>query len=123
MDHDAFEQVAQEVFDALPEKFRSAIENVRIIVAEDDPRTLTLRRGYHPRGVLLGLYEGVPLTRRGTGYGMYPVTPDTITLFRRSIESICRTDDEVRAVIRDTLIHEIGHYFGMTEREIREAGY
>ena len=123
MDYDEFERVAQAEFDHLPEKFRSAIDNVRIVVAEDAPRTLSIRKGYSPRGVLLGLYEGIPLTRRGTGYGMYPVTPDTITLFQRSIESVSRTDQEVRALIRDTLIHEIGHYFGMSEREIRDAGY
>ncbi len=123
MEREEFERVAQEVFDALPEKFRSAIDNVRIVVEERDPGTQAWRRGYHPRGILLGLYEGVPLTRRGTWYGMYPVTPDTITLYKWSIESVARTDAEVRAMIRDTLIHEIGHYFGMSEKEIRDAGY
>ena len=123
MEREEFEKVAQEVFDALPERFRSAIDNVRVVVEEADPGTRAWRKGYHPRGILLGLYEGVPLTRRGTWYGMSPVTPDTITLFKASIESVARNDDEIRAVLRDTLIHEIGHYFGMSEREIRDAGY
>ncbi len=123
MDREEFERVAQGVFDALPERFRGAIDNVRIIVVDGEPEVPAFRRGYRPRGLLLGLYEGIPLTRRGTGYGMYPVMPDTITLFRRNIESISRTEEEIRAVIRDTLIHEIGHYFGMSEQEIRDAGY
>jgi predicted Zn-dependent protease with MMP-like domain len=118
-----FEKLAEEVFESLPGKFREAIDNVRIIVEERPVEVSAGRRGYHPRGILLGLYEGIPLNRRGPGYGMYPVLPDTITLFKSSIESIARDDEEIRTILRDTLIHEIGHYFGMSEREIRSAGY
>ena len=81
------------------------------------------RRGLRSKRTLLGLYQGIPLTQRGSYYGMAPVIPDTITLYRKNIEAICRTDDEVRRQIVDTLIHEIGHYFGMNEDEIRSAGY
>ena len=73
--------------------------------------------------MLLGLYEGIPLTRRGAEYGVYPVVPDTITLYQKNIEAVSRSDEEVRGTIRDVLIHEIGHYFGMTDAEIRKAGY
>lgn len=123
MQKEEFEKVTEAVFESLPEKFRVAIDNLRIIV-EDGPREVPVRhRGYHPGGILLGLYEGVPLSRRGPDYGMYPVVPDTITLFKRNIEFSAKDDDEVRAILRDTLIHEIGHYFGMSERQIRDAGY
>jgi predicted Zn-dependent protease with MMP-like domain len=71
----------------------------------------------------LGLYEGIPVTKRGIDYGMYPVVPDTITLFQRNIEAACRTSGEIGRAIRDTLIHEIAHHFGFSEDEIREAGY
>lgn len=123
MDKAEFERVAQETFDNLPERFRASIENVRIIVVEGLPRHEQIPRGYRPGGILLGLYEGVSLPRRGTWYGMYPVVPDTITLFKSGIEAVASTDEEVRGVIRDTLIHEIGHYFGLSEREIRDAGF
>ncbi len=123
MEREEFERVAQEVFDSLPERFHSKIENVHIVV-EDVPSTdIAVRQGFHPGGLLLGLYEGVPLNRRGVHYGMYPIVPDKITLFKRNIELVSRSIDEVRKTIRDTLIHEIGHYFGMTEGEIRAAGY
>jgi len=123
MQKEEFEKVAEDVFASLPEKFRVAIDNVRIVIEEGFPELQMGRRGYHPGGILLGLYEGIPLSRRGPGYGMYPVVPDTITLFKGNIERIARNEDEVRGILRDTLIHEIGHYFGMSERQIRDAGY
>lgn len=124
MDRKAFEEIAQQVFDALPGPFREAIDNVAIAVEETpDPRVERRRKGYRPGSVLLGLYEGVPLTKRGVDYGMYPVVPDRITLFRENIESAAAAPEEIPAVIRDTLIHEIGHYFGMSEKQIRSAGY
>jgi predicted Zn-dependent protease with MMP-like domain len=120
MDRKEFERVAQEAFDALPEKFRETIENVHIVV-EDLPGPATA--GRRSGTLLLGLYEGIPLSRRGTSYGMYPSVPDKITLYQKNIETVAATDQELRACIRDVLIHEIGHYFGMSESEIRRAGY
>jgi predicted Zn-dependent protease with MMP-like domain len=123
MTREEFEHLAQSVFDSLPEKFRSAVENVRIVIDDGEPWVVSKRRGYHSQGILLGLYEGIPINRRGSDYGVTPVIPDTITLFQRSIESVSRSDEEVKATLRDTLIHEIGHYFGMSEKQIRDAGY
>ena len=123
MERSEFERIAQEAFDGLPERFRAAVENVRIVVVEGDPADDRFPRGYRPGGILLGLYEGISLPRRGAGYGMYPVVPDTITLFKTGIESVGRTEGDIRRIIRDTLIHEIGHYFGLSEKEIRSAGY
>jgi predicted Zn-dependent protease with MMP-like domain len=73
--------------------------------------------------MLLGLYEGVPLSRRGTDYGVYPVVPDRITLFQRNIELTVSLPEELRERIREVMVHEIAHHFGMSEKEIRDAGY
>jgi predicted Zn-dependent protease with MMP-like domain len=123
MEFSEFERIAEEEYDGLPEGFKSRIHNVRVVV-EELPREDQLRRvsAASPYS-LLGLYEGVPLYHRNTGYGTYPIVPDTITLFQRNIESVARGDVSVREKIREVLIHEIGHYFGMTEEEIRQAGY
>lgn len=118
-----FERVVSEVFEGLPDLFRRNIDNVHIAVEDAPPEGVGRRRGVRSGGVLLGLYEGVPLTRRGSWYGMAPVVPDRITLFKANLEAFSRTGEELRENIRDTLIHEIGHYYGMTERQIRAAGY
>jgi predicted Zn-dependent protease with MMP-like domain len=123
MEREEFERIAQEEFDALPDTFRTSIENVHVVIEEVDSSLTRKRAGVYAGGFLLGLYEGIPLTRRGTDYGMFPVVPDRITLFKRNIESIAATKEEVRARIREVLIHEVAHYFGMTEKEIRKAGY
>lgn len=123
MDQEAFEQIVQRTFDRLPDRFRNAIENVGVFI-EDYPSdetvaSLKLRSKHH----LLGLYQGVPLTARGTWYGMTPVPPDKISLYKNNIEAASRSDEEVAETIYEVLMHEIGHYFGMTEEEIRTAGY
>jgi len=123
MKREEFEKIAEETFDALPDPFRKAIDNVRIIVEDFPSETMARRKGYRPATLLLGLYEGIPLPRRGTEYGMYPVVPDTITLYHGNIEAVADSEEDVPVIIRETLIHEIGHYFGMSEREIRAAGY
>ena len=123
MDRKEFEQIAQEAFESLPRGLQEKIENVHIVV-EDEPTEETLRRSHIRRGsLLLGLYEGIPLNRRGDDYGRYPVVPDKITLYRSAILSVAQSESAVWETIRDVLIHEIAHYFGMTERQVREAGY
>lgn len=99
------------------------MENVHIVVEETDLGGARRRAGIRGGSFLLGLYEGVPLTRRGTGYGMYPILPDKITLFKQNIERVARTPEEIRLQIREVLIHEIAHHFGMDEKQIRDAGY
>jgi predicted Zn-dependent protease with MMP-like domain len=123
MERTEFERIAQEAFDSLPHELQRKIENVRIVI-EDVPVAETLRKSkLGSDAMLLGLYEGIPLDRRGEHYGMYPVVPDTITLYQQNIESVVRSDAEIRDKIREVLVHEIAHYFGMTEQEIRRAGY
>ncbi len=115
--------IAAKAFDELPPEFKLRIENVHVVVQDlpDDFQVDSLK--LNSRSSLLGLYSGVPLNKRGPNYGMYPVLPDRITLYKSNIERICSTDSEVEEKIREVLIHEVAHYFGMTDQEIREAGY
>jgi predicted Zn-dependent protease with MMP-like domain len=123
LSREEFEILTQQVFDSLPEHFQQNMENVRVVV-ENEPSPETLRRmKIQSTSSLLGLYEGVPLNKRGTWYGMYPVEPDKISLYKRNIERGTQTLHELTERIRDTLIHEIAHYFGMSETEVRAAGY
>lgn len=118
-----FEEIVALCFDSLPEIFKTNIDNVQFSV-EDYPTREQLSKIKHAsKYSLLGLYEGVPRKFRGPGYGMSALVPDRITLFQKNIESVSRDDVDMRSKIREVLMHEIGHYFGMTEEEIRKAGY
>ena len=114
MDRTHFEDIAEEAFNHLPKLFKKKIENVEIVIEDGPPSS---SKG----SMLLGLYHGVPLTKRGTWYGMSPVLPDRISLYQDNIERICSSDEEIRGKIYEVLCHEIGHYFGMNESEIRAA--
>lgn len=120
MTRERFEEIAEHAFESLPDAFKNRVENVQIVV-EDYPSSDALARGRAGKKSLLGLYQGVPLPHRGTSYGMFPVGPDKITLYQKNIESVCRTDEEIEHRIIEVLFHELGHYFGMNEREVREA--
>ena len=120
MTRDQFEQIAEELYNELPAMFTERIENVHIRV-EDYPSEDVLRRVRAGKTSLLGLYQGIPLTKRDSWYGTSPTTPDTISLYQKNIEAGCRTEQELRGRIREVLFHEIGHYFGMSESEIRNA--
>jgi predicted Zn-dependent protease with MMP-like domain len=117
-----FEEIAHQEFGRLPAAFRDRLENVHILVEENDLKRQRRRQGERS-SMLLGLYEGVPLSRRGTDYGVYPVVPDRITLFQENIELTVASVEELRERIREVMIHEIAHHFGMSEKEIRDAGY
>jgi predicted Zn-dependent protease with MMP-like domain len=97
------------------------LSNVDIVVkARPTSEELAMAR-INPGETLFGLYTGIPLTKRSSSYGM--VLPDKITLYQRSIEEGCRTMQEIQAQIRTTLLHEIGHHFGLSEDELEQAGY
>ncbi len=120
MTREHFEEVAQNAFDNLPERFRNTVENLYIVVEDYPPDDMvgSQRGGKYS---LLGLYQGIPLTRRGPWYGANPTVPDKISLYQKNIEASCRSEEEVRQKIVEVLFHEIGHYFGMNEQEIRSA--
>lgn len=116
-----FRRLVSEAIASLPALVLERLENVEIVV-EDWPTPETLESvGIDPSETLFGLYTGTPLTERGSWYGM--VLPDKITLYQRPIEEVCRTKRQVREQIRTTLMHEIGHFFGLSEDQLEEAGY
>jgi predicted Zn-dependent protease with MMP-like domain len=120
MTREKFENIAEEVYQSLPALFSEKIDNVQIIV-EDYPSDEIIHQMHSSKTTLLGLYQGIPLTHRGTWYGTSPTTPDKITLFKANIEAVCQNDNEVSDSIKEVLLHELGHYFGMSELEIRSA--
>jgi predicted Zn-dependent protease with MMP-like domain len=116
-----FHLMMENALEEIPEIFKSKIENLAFI-SEPYPSESDLSRlGLISKYSLLGLYSGVPYTHRSTWYGN--VTPDRIILFQKNIESLCRSKEELLAKIREVIIHEVAHYFGMNEDEIRQAGY
>ena len=119
MDRSHFEQLVEEAIESLPEDFKQRLDNVAVLI-EDYPSPRDERRAAHG-GILLGLYQGQPLTRRDSRYGM--AFPDKISIYQGNIESICRTDAEVREQVRKTVLHEIAHHFGIDDRRLRELGY
>ncbi len=113
-----FEEAAVSALQRLPKWIRKKIENVDVIVEDRaSPEILSEMELSSPFS-LLGLYQGVPLPRRGFYYGN--VLPDKITLFQIPIESICRTREEIEEKVREVVIHEVGHYFGLDDERLRE---
>lgn len=115
-----FEQLVVEGIDAIPERFLKRLENVAVVIA-DLPSKEQLRENDIPEGdTLLGLYEGIPLIERGEGYGGL-VLPDKITIFKfPTLEEAGDDEDEIRRVVKETVWHEIAHYFGYGDEEIEE---
>jgi len=109
-----FEQVVQEALDSLPDEFARNLENIDVTIEDKAPA----KKG---KSLLLGLYQGVPLDRRDSYYA--GALPDKITLFQRNIEAVSRGRSEMIEQIQKTLLHEIGHYFGLGEAKLRKLGY
>jgi predicted Zn-dependent protease with MMP-like domain len=119
MTDDEFEQLVVEGIDAIPERFMKRLDNVAIITALH-PTAAQLRANDIPEGdTLLGLYEGIPLTARGDAYGAGIVLPDTITIFKEPIMEEAEGDSErARTIVRETVWHEVAHYFGHDDPSI-----
>jgi predicted Zn-dependent protease with MMP-like domain len=113
-----FERLVTGALRKLPRRFKDKLENV-VVVIEDwaDDETLE-EMGIEPPDTLYGLYRGVDLTHRDSSYGN--VLPDTITIYQRPIEEDCNTLDEMAEVVRDTVMHELGHYFGLDDEQLHE---
>ncbi|MBI1727044.1 MAG: metallopeptidase family protein [Candidatus Rokubacteria bacterium] len=113
MTHTEFEALVERALRTLPRRFKEKIANVAIVV-EDWADDETLRDvGIEPPDTLYGLYRGIDLTRRDTSYGN--VLPDTIHIYQGPIEEDCVDTEEMAELVRDTVIHEIGHYFGLDD--------
>jgi predicted Zn-dependent protease with MMP-like domain len=116
--HDHFARLVEEALREIPASFRRAMKNVAVIV-EDEPSPQVLEEMDIPPGdTLFGLYQGTPLPERGWGYGN--TLPDRISIYQGPIEEACDDEDEIRDCVAETVIHEFGHYFGMSEEEIEE---
>src|SRR5262249_7316153 len=118
MNRAAFERLVAEAVRLIPRRFRREIKNLALVVEEEPSAELLAEMEIEPPDSLYGLYQGTPLTERTWGWGN--ALPDRITIYQRPIEEDCEDDDEMRAVIGETLIHEVGHYFGLSEEEIEE---
>jgi predicted Zn-dependent protease with MMP-like domain len=110
MERNKFEALVEQALIDLPEAFRERLANVAIIVEDSPPA------GMENQGLLLGLFHGIPRTEKSV---FYSTPPDHIYLYQRDIEAISGSEADVRRQIRATLLHEVGHYFGLNEDELR----
>lgn len=119
MTREHFRELVQEAIDTIPARFAREVKNLAIVIEDEPPADLLEELDMDPEeDTLLGLYQGTPLPERFQ-YGN--TLPDRITLFQQSIEDDCDGDeDEIVIAIGETLIHELGHYFGMSEEQIMD---
>jgi predicted Zn-dependent protease with MMP-like domain len=115
-----FERLVAEAVALIPKRFRREMKNLALVVEDEPGEELLDEMEIEPPDSLYGLYQGTPLPERSWAFGN--ALPDRITIYQRPIEEDCEDEDEdeIRAVIGETLIHEVGHYFGMSEEEIEE---
>ena len=118
MQRDAFERLVAEALASIPRRFKKAMQNIAIVVEDEPSRELLREMEIEPPDTLLGLYQGTPLTERGWGYGN--ALPDRVLIFQGPHERDAEDEDDLVVSIGETLIHEIGHYFGLSEEEIED---
>jgi predicted Zn-dependent protease with MMP-like domain len=113
-----FEQLVAEAIRTIPPRFRDELTNIAVIVEDEPPDELLDDMGIEPPDTLFGLYQGTPLTARSWDYGN--TLPDRIVLYQGPIEDSSETEDDVVVAVGETLIHEVGHYFGLSEEELED---
>lgn len=116
---DRFEELVREALEGLPENFQQRLDNVVVIVQSEPTQE---HRDYHSLGpgeTLFGLYEGVPMTERGS---YAPLVPDRITVFQRPLERHCSSEEQLVEEVRNTVIHEVAHFFGLDDDRLHELG-
>lgn len=126
MEREKFVKLVEEALEGLPTRFRKRIHNVAVLVENVPPEQLP-RRGSRNAAIsdsddadlVLGIFEGVPTTKKSV-FDL-PAGPDRIVLYQKNIEAVCSTEDEIRKEIRLTVVHELGHYFGMTEAQLEDV--
>jgi predicted Zn-dependent protease with MMP-like domain len=116
MNRRAFELLVQDALGSIPKRFRRAMKNLAIVVEEEPDADLLAEMAIEPPDTLLGLYQGIPLTERRWDYGN--TLPDRILLFQGPLERESDDETDLVVAIGETLIHEVGHYFGLSEAEI-----
>ena len=125
MKQEHFIRLVEDVLESLPLEFRERIHNLAVFV-EDEPPRLRKSRGApgkrgpaKPRHLVLGIYQGWPATRRSV-FDL-PTGPDRIVLYQKNIEAVCSNEAEIRHEVRQTVLHELGHYFGMNEDQLKDV--
>jgi len=118
MTRERFTRLVEEALRDIPPRFRAEMRNVAVVVEDEPPPDVLEDMEIDPDDTLFGLYQGTPLPERGWGYGN--TLPDRISIYQGPIEDACADDDEVRTCVAETVIHEFGHYFGMSEEAIEE---
>lgn len=123
MKRERFIELVQEALDSLPEQFRTRLHNVAVLVEDLPPAPPSRRRAPRPRALprqlVMGVFVGTPATQKSV-FDL-PSGPDYIVLYQKNIEAVCRNDDEIRHEVRQTVMHELGHYFGLSEDELRDV--
>jgi len=119
MERNDFEKLVEEAIAEIPDKFLAQLKNVAIVIEEEPSEEQLQKLKLRKDLMLLGLYEGVPLTRRNASYGM--VLPDKISIFKNSIELTAPTPAEIKKLVQDTVRHEIAHHFGSNESGAKKA--
>jgi predicted Zn-dependent protease with MMP-like domain len=118
VDRKQFEGLVAEALASIPRRFKRAMQNIAIVVEDEPPAELLEEMEIEPPDTLLGLYQGTPLTERGWGHGN--ALPDRVLIFQGPHERDAEDEDDLVVAIGETLIHEIGHYFGMSEEQIED---
>ena len=118
MDRERFKWLVARAVHSLPSEFLTKLENIDVVVEDWPTQGQLAKAGLRRDETLLGLYEGVPLTRRGGHYGLVP--PDKITIFQKPIETKCRYDAEITAEIQRVVRHEIAHHFGIGDDRLEQ---
>jgi predicted Zn-dependent protease with MMP-like domain len=119
-----FQTLARRAFDRLPKQFREHLEHVEFVIEDWPSRELLESLDLDPeKDTLLGFYDGVPVGERSSSSGFPEPVTDTIYLFQGALEEACETETELVEEIRVTLLHEIGHHFGLDDHEIEKLGY
>ncbi len=118
MEREKFEKLVEVAIDEIPRKFKKYIHNLAVIVEDTPSREIYKQTRISPFSSILGHYHGVPFKHRGPFYGNLP--PDVITIYQKPIENLCSSEAEIKKKIKEVILHEIGHYFGLSEEELRE---
>ena len=118
MTRQRFTRLVEEALSDIPARFRDAMRNVAVVVEDEPSQDLLDDMDMEPGDTLFGLYHGTPLTERDSGYGN--TLPDRISIYQLPIEEACEDEDDIRQCVAETVIHEFGHYFGLSEEEIEE---
>jgi len=118
MTKEQFTNLVEQALRDIPRRFRDEMRNVAVVVEEEPSPALLEELEMDPDDGLFGLYQGTPLTERDSTYGN--TLPDRISIYQLPIEDACEDDEDIRQCVAETVIHEFGHYFGMSEEEIEE---